>query len=101
MPQIINGMFWGGLWDALFALIHDKLPGGMLWLKGLLYGLMIVVVSNWIVLPLIRGQLLGQKGQALFADFDPKRMLAGACVLGGFGLATAIIYGLLSGRRST
>ena len=34
VPTIINNIFWGGLWGALFSLIHDKLPGGALWLKG-------------------------------------------------------------------
>ena len=35
-------------------LIYNWLPGGMAWLKGLIFGLLIVVVSNWTLLPLIR-----------------------------------------------
>jgi hypothetical protein len=88
VPTIVNHMFWGGLWGILFALIWDKLPVGAWWLKGLIYGLLIVVVSNWIVLPLIRGQ-------ALFAGYDPKRLLASALILGGFGIATAVIYSVI------
>lgn len=99
VPQIINGMFWGGLWGALYAAIHDRLPGGMTWLKGLIYGWLIVVFSNWLILPFIKGTLLGQKGQALFVGGDPQRLLAGALILGGFGVATALIYQALSDRH--
>jgi hypothetical protein len=88
VPQIVNSMFWGGLWGALYGLIHEKIPGGIAVVKGLLYGLAIVVCSNWIVLPLIRGQ-------ALFAGMDPKRLMAGALILGGFGIGTALFYQLL------
>lgn len=99
VPQILNSMFWGGLWGVLFALIHDRLPGGIAWLKGLIYGLLIVVFSNWLILPFIKGTLLGQKNQAFFAGGDPQRLLAGALILGGFGIAMALIYQALSNRR--
>jgi hypothetical protein len=88
VPQIVNSMFWGGLWGALYGLIHEKIPGGAAAVKGLLYGLAIVVCSNWIVLPLIRGQ-------ALFAGMDSKRLMAGALILGGFGIGTALFYQML------
>lgn len=100
VPQIVNGMFWGGLWGALFAVVNDKLPGSAMWIKGLIYGWIILVVSNWVLLPLIKGQVFGQSGQVLFAGSDPKSMLAGLCILGGFGLALGLIYGLLTGKRS-
>lgn len=102
VPQLLNNMFWGGLWGALFSLIHDKLPGGVMWLKGLIYGLIVVVLSNWIFLPLIKGTVFGvtTPPQVLFVGWDPKRMLAGALILGGFGIATAIFYSLLAGRRN-
>lgn len=102
VPTILNAIFWGGLWGALFALIHDKLPGGAMWLKGLIYGLIITVISNFTLLPLIRRALgvTNQAQTALFAGGDPQRMLAIALILGGFGLALGIIYGLLASRRS-
>lgn len=96
VPQLLNGMFWGGLWGALFALVHEKLPGGAMWLKGVIYGLIITVVSNWTLLPLIKGYVFGQANQVLFSGGDPKRMLAVVLILTGFGAATAIIYSLLA-----
>lgn len=100
VPTIINNIFWGGLWGALFSLIHDKLPGGALWLKGLIYGLIIVVLSNWILLPFIKGQIFGLPNQVFFAGGVPMRLLAGALILGGFGTALGILYGLLNSRKS-
>ena len=100
VPTIVNSIFWGGLWGALFGLIHDKLPGGALWLKGLLYGLAIVVVSSWFLVPLIKGQIFSVPNQVFFAGGVPLRLLAGALILGSFGLVTGIIYGLLNGRRA-
>lgn len=99
VPVLFNGMFWGGLWGALFAAVHDKLPGGAMWLKGLLYGIFITIISNWTLLPLIKGQIFGQPNQVLFSGGDPKRMLAVLLILTGFGAATAIIYSLIA-RRS-
>ena len=48
------------------AWLKDRIPGGMAWLKGLIFGLGIVLVSNWIVLPLIKGLISGQPNQVLF-----------------------------------
>jgi hypothetical protein len=95
VPYLVNTVFWGGLWGVLFALIHQWLPGGMMWLKGLIYGLLIVVFSNWILLPLIKGQIFGVPNQALFANYNPTRMLIGAIIVGGFGLGLGIVYGLM------
>jgi hypothetical protein len=97
VPMLINGMFWGGLWGALYGLIHERLPGGVSAIRGLVYGLAILVVSNWLALPFIRGQLLGQKGQVFFAGFDPQRMLAGALILAAFGIGLGVIHALING----
>lgn len=99
VPNIVNSMFWGGLWGALFAVIWTKLPGGAMWLKGLIYGLCVVVISNWLLLPLIKGKIFGQANQLLFAGGDPKRLLAGALILGVFGLVTGLLYGLTAKPR--
>jgi hypothetical protein len=92
VPQLLNSLFWGGLWGALFGLIHEKLPGNSAAIKGLIYGALIALFSNFLILPFIRGEILGMKNQVYFAGGDPQRMLATLCILGGFGLATAMIY---------
>lgn len=94
VPRLINNVFWGGLWGMLFALIYDRVPGTAPWLKGLIYGLLIVVVSNWFLLPLIKGQVFGQPNQVMFAGWNPERMLVTVIIVGGFGIALGVIYGL-------
>ncbi len=98
VPRLVNNMFWGGLWGALFALIYHQLPGGSAWLKGLVYGLLIVVISNWFLLPLIKGQIFGQPGQVLFGGWDPRRMWPPIVIVGGYGLALGVIYGWIRPR---
>jgi hypothetical protein len=101
VPRLANNVFWGGLWGVLFALVYDWIPGGLAWLKGLIFGLFIVVVSNWILLPLIKGQIFGQPNQVLFSAWNQERMLAVALIVGGFGLGLGIIYGLIGPRDRT
>jgi hypothetical protein len=95
VPRLVNNVFWGGLWGVLFALVYEWVPGRKAWLKGLIYGLFIIVVSSWMLLPLIKGQVFGQPGQALFGGLDPRRMLSTTIVVGSFGVALGVLYGLL------
>jgi len=96
LPLLANNVFWGGLWGILFAFFHPWLPSTMMWLKGLTFGLFIVLVSNWTLLPLIRQHVFSYPPQALFSGFDPMRMLAVVLIVGGFGLGLGIIYGLIA-----
>jgi hypothetical protein len=100
VPYLVNLVFWGGLWGVLFALVYNWIPGGMAWLKGLIFGLFIVVVSNWILLPLIKGNVFGVANQVLFGGYNPTRMLIVAAIVGGFGLGLGIIYGLIARDRT-
>jgi hypothetical protein len=100
VPRLANNVFWGGLWGVLFGLLFDRIPGGMSWLKGLIYGLLMVVVSNWTLLPLIKGQIFGQPNQVLFGGGDPQRMLATVIIIGGFGIGLGVIYGLIARDRT-
>ena len=100
VPRLVNNVFWGGLWGVLFALVYDWIPGGMAWLKGLIFGLFIVVVSNWILLPLIKGQMFGVPNQVLFGGWNPTRMWIVACIVGAFGLGLGIVYGLIARNRT-
>ncbi len=99
VPKIVNDVFWGGMWGVLFSIIWPKLPGGAMWLRGLLFGLLIALISNWMLVPFIKGTLLKLPNQAYFAGFDPTRMMATLLILGGFGLTTGLIYAVLRGRN--
>ena len=97
-PVLFNQMFWGGLLGSIFGLIHGKIPGGIMLIKGLIFGLLVLVLSNWILLPFIKGQLFGFPNLPYFANFAPDRMLVGGIIQAGFGMATGLLYGLF--RRS-
>jgi hypothetical protein len=102
LPILANNVFWGGLWGVVFALIYDWLPGGWSWLKGLIFGVLVVIFSNWIFLPLIRQYVFNYPRQPLFAGFDgsnPMVLLPGFLILTGFGLGLGIIYGLIARPR--
>jgi hypothetical protein len=98
VPQIANSVFWGGLWGVLFAAIWPKLPGGAMWLRGLIFGLLVAVVSNWMLVPFIKGVIFNVPKQVYFGGFAPDRMLITLCILGGFGAMLGLVYGLLRGR---
>ena len=101
LPLLVNSVFWGGMWGVVFALLYDRLPGGASWLKGLIFGILVVIVSNWIFLPLIRQHVFNYPPQPLFAGFNgsnPDVLLPGFLVLAGFGLGLGIIYGLIARR---
>ena len=102
LPLIVNSVFWGGLWGVVFALLYESLPGGWSWLKGLIFGILVVVLSNWIFLPLIRQYVFNYPPQPLFAGFNgpnPMVLLPGFLILAGFGLGLGLIYGLLARPR--
>ena len=85
VPTIVNSIFWGALWGVVYVLVQSYLPGGQSWLKGLIFGILIALLSNFTLLPLI-------KGQPLFMGSDPKKIAVVLLILSGFGAATAMIY---------
>jgi hypothetical protein len=99
LPQIVNSIFWGGLWGVVFAAVWPRLPGGAMWLRGLIFGLLVALLSNWILVPFIKGVLFKLPNQPFFAGFDPTRMLATGLILGGFGLTLGLVYGLINSRN--
>jgi hypothetical protein len=103
IPVLANNMFWGGMWGVVFALIYGWLPGGASWLKGLIFGFLVVIFSNWVFLPMIRQYIFGFPSQPLFAGFNgsnPMVLLPGFLILTGFGLGLGIIYGLIARDRA-
>jgi hypothetical protein len=87
-PTLFNSVFWCGLWGLFYALTFARLPMAS-WLKGLLLGVFVLIASNWLLLPYLRGQ-------PLFAGFVLDRMAVTASIILPFGIATAILYGLIS-----
>ena len=93
VPQIVSDGFWGGLWGILFALISDKIPGGNLTVKGLIFGILgPAILGVFILVPLITGRF------PLFFGFDPQLLGSVLLILAGFGAAMGWIYGLLTAR---
>jgi hypothetical protein len=103
MPLLGNNVFWGGIWGVVFALAYSWLPGQWSWLKGLIFGILVVIFSNWIFLPLIRQHVFNFPPQPLFAGFNgsnPMVLLPSFLLIAGFGLGLGIIYGLLARQRT-
>lgn len=95
LPTLANSVFWGGVWGIVFALVYRWVPGGWSWLKGLIFGLLIVLISNWTMLPIIRQYVFNYPTQPLFGGLNQQAMIATVLIVGGFGLGLGIIYGLL------
>jgi hypothetical protein len=92
LPGIVNNMFWGGLWGALFTLIWTKLPGNSMPVRGAIFGFLgPILTGRWLLVPLI-------KGEALFAGLVPASMLTQVVVGSCFGATLAWLYGKLSSQ---
>ena len=90
VPTIVNSVFWGGVWGVVYALAHRYFPAGPVWLQGMIFGWLMMVFSNSILVPLL-------KGQPLFFGFDLKKLLAVFLILSGFGAGLALLYEFLQG----
>jgi hypothetical protein len=96
VPQLVSDMFWGGLWGVLFALIQERIPGGSLWLKGLIFGIVgPALIGVFILVPLLTGRF------PLFFGGDPKLIISVLLILAGFGAAMGWLYGFLTSRPAT
>jgi hypothetical protein len=90
VPQIVNQCFWGGLWGILIAVLLRRLRVPDL-LFGFLFGAVALSLTNWVVLPAI-------KGGAYFAGGDPRRMAITVAIAGAFGWGVALILRGLRNR---
>ena len=82
VPTIVNSIFWGGMWGVVFVLTRHLLPAVHPCLQGALFGLLMLVFSNSLLVPLL-------KGQPIFFGFDFKKILAVALILSFFGAGMA------------
>ena len=83
VPTIVNSIFWGGMWGVVYVLTRHLLPDLPLVAQGALFGLLMLVFSNSLAVPLL-------KGQPIFFGFDFKKILAVALILSCFGAGMAI-----------
>jgi hypothetical protein len=88
VPTIVNSAFWGGLWGIVYVLTMHVLPFTLPWEKGLAFGILIALLSNFTLLPLI-------KQKPLFMGFNVKLIGCVLFILSGFGIATAILFDIM------
>lgn len=85
VPRILNQMFWGGLWGVLYALAGIAVFRGPRWLIGALFGLAVVTLGNFTLVPLLRDL-------PLFAAYRPDVILKMILIHAMFGIGLALIY---------
>ena len=83
VPQIVNQCFWGGLWGVAIAALLRVLRVPDL-LFGFLFGAVALGLTNWVVLPAI-------KGGPYFVGGDPRRLAITVAIVGAFGWGVALI----------
>jgi|GEM_PF-1296410 len=98
VPAIASQMIWGGLWGGLFGAFAERVPGGPIWVKALIFACIFpMLLSSWLLLPLVRGT---QVLSGFLTDHNPVRLRTGFLLNGlAFGLGLGIIYSLLGSRR--
>lgn len=94
IPQIASDSFWGGLWGMFFATILGNNPQGSMTLKGILLGwLGPALIGVFSMVPVLTGKF------PPFFGGDINMIWPVLIILGGFGAATAWLYGLFSYGR--
>ena len=89
VPAVISLAFWGGVWGAAMIAILAKSRN--LLLASTLFGAVLpTLTAALIIQPLMKHQPLPHSW---------KLLVVGLIVNGAWGLGTALIYRLLSGRR--
>jgi hypothetical protein len=88
VPQLISGMFFGGLYGILFAFVLVYLPASWpAWVKGIVLAVVINwFIANQILLPLIRDT------PTFAALRAPARLHIGILISAAFGLGWILIY---------
>ena len=89
VPGVISLSFWGGVWGiVLWALIH-ALRGGVYWAAALVIGALGPSLVAWfVVMPI--------KAMGFAGGWDPKIIVAGLLLNGGWGLGVALLMRLLN-----
>lgn len=89
VPAVISLAFWGGVWGAVMIALLAKSRN--LLLASTLFGAILPTLTAALVIqPLIKHQPLPHTW---------KMLVVGLAINGAWGLGTALIYRLMSGRR--
>lgn len=102
VPRTVNAMFWGGLWGIVYAYLIDYIPGGMGWLKGLIFGMIFpMLIGGWLVVAMIKGTPLFSGAMAKGA-FNVMALRNGFLLNGvAFGIGLGLLYPLLAGMMGS
>lgn len=90
VPQIVNQMFWGGLYGAVFGLLWPRFTWRP-WVCGLILGIIASLVSMFVVSPL--------KGGPFGAGWQAWPMARNLLINGFWGLGVGLIAPYLLPRR--
>ena len=89
VPQLVSDAFWGGMWGSLFGLVLGPRPQGALTLRGIVLGLVgPALIGVFLAVPFLTGRF------EPFFGGDASKIIPVLFILGGFGAATAWLYGL-------
>ena len=92
VPMLVNRCFWGGLYGLALGLALPWLPRAPMWLLGLGFGLLSVLIGWFVVAPV--------KGLPVAGGFVPARMLTTIVINGVWGIGIGLVLSLLM-RKAT
>ena len=94
MGWIAHFVIGAVIWGVLFALLHTSVPGGSLWLKGVVFGLAAWLMMMIVVMPMIGAGMFGMK----FGMVAPAMTLMVHVI---FGAVLGGVYAALQNRELT
>ena len=89
VPGVISLSFWGGVWGIVLWALIRVLRGGAYWAAALVIGALGPSLVAWfVVMPI--------KGMGFAGGWDPKIIVGGLLLNGGWGLGVALLMRLLN-----
>jgi hypothetical protein len=92
VPAVISLSFWGGVWGAILMPLIERNRGARYYVAAAILGAVAPTLVAWfVVAPL--------KHQPIAGGWKPKAMMIGPIVNAAWGLGTAALYALFTGRK--
>ena len=92
VPSVISLAFWGGVWGIVLIAAIARARDSSYWLTAALFGgIFPTLVAGLVIQPL--------KGQPIGGGHPGSALLLGLAINAVWGLGTAILYRLFSGRQ--